>query len=93
METPWVDRHPLEIAKDHVRLTIQPYDAPPRPDDLEKLIEHFDSDEMLLFSSDYPHWHYEGNNAIPDGISKALQNKICYDNPLATYPRLKEAVT
>jgi predicted TIM-barrel fold metal-dependent hydrolase len=93
MEIPWVDRHPLEIAKDHVRLTIQPYDAPPRPDDLEKLIEHFDSDEMLLFSSDYPHWHYEGNNAIPDGISKALQNKICYDNPLATYPRLKEAVT
>ena len=93
METPWVDRHPLEIAKDHLRLTIQPSDAPPRPEDLEKLINHLDSDEMLLFSSDYPHWHYEGTNAIPNGISEALINKMCYDNPLKTYPRLKEAVT
>ncbi len=92
METPWVDRHPLEIAKDHIRLTIQPTDAPPRPEDLERLMAHFDSDEMLLFATDYPHWHYEGDDAMPAGLPPGLAQKICRENPLATYPRLKESL-
>ena len=29
-EVPWVDRPPAEIVRDHVRLTIQPFDAPRR---------------------------------------------------------------
>ena len=32
IEMPWVDRPPAEIVRDHVRLTIQPLDA---PDDAE----------------------------------------------------------
>lgn len=92
MEMPWVDRHPLEIAKDHVRLTIQPRDAPPTPEDFERLMEHFDSDEMLLFSTDYPHWQFDGDDAMPAGVSARLAEKICRENPLATYPRLKEAL-
>ena len=91
MEIPWVDRHPLEIARDHLRLTIQPCDAPPSPGDLTRVIEHLGSDEMLLFSTDYPHWQYEGFEALPDGLDAAMARKICVDNPLATYPRLKEA--
>ena len=31
-EVPWVDRSPAEIVRDHVRLTIQPFDAPDDPD-------------------------------------------------------------
>ena len=92
METPWVDRHPMEIAKDHVRLTIQLRDAPPSPEDFERLMTHFDSDEMLLFSTDYPHWQFDGDDALPAGLSPALAEKICRTNPLATYPRLKEIV-
>jgi len=92
METPWVDKHPFEIAKDHVRLTIQPRDLPADPAVFERVMAHFDSDEMLLFSTDYPHWQFEGDDALPAGISPALAEKICRDNPLATYPRLKEAM-
>ena len=92
MEIPWVDRHPLEIAKDHIRLTIQPRDLPEDPAVFERLMNHFDSDEMLLFSTDYPHWQFDGDDALPAGISPALAEKICRDNPLAAYPRLKEAV-
>jgi predicted TIM-barrel fold metal-dependent hydrolase len=55
-----------------------------------KVLEQLGSDEMLLFSSDYPHWHYDGGDAIPDGLSEALVRKICIDNPLAAYPRLQE---
>ncbi|MEQ9122553.1 MAG: amidohydrolase family protein, partial [Alphaproteobacteria bacterium] len=87
-----VDRHPLEIAKDHIRLTIQPRDLPEDPAVFERLMDHFDSDEMLLFSTDYPHWQFDGDDALPAGISPALARKICHDNPLAAYSRLKEAV-
>lgn len=92
METPWVDRHPLEIAKSHVRLTIQPRDLPEDPAALERILEHMGSDEMLLFSTDYPHWQFEGDDALPAGLTPELTRKICYDNPLAVYSRLKEAM-
>ena len=37
-EVPWVDRSPAEIVRDHVRLTIQPFDAPPDSDGVKRLI-------------------------------------------------------
>ena len=43
---------------------------------------------MLLFSTDYPHWQFEGTDAMPDGLPDALVKKILIDNPLETYPRL-----
>lgn len=87
-ETPWVDRPPSEIIREHVRLTIQPFDAPPQPDQVQTLIEQIGSDEMLLFSTDYPHWHFDGSEAVPEGLPAGLIRKILIDNPMATYPRL-----
>ncbi len=43
---------------------------------------------LLLFSTDYPHYHYEGEDVIPAGIPPELLRKILVDNALATYPRL-----
>jgi uncharacterized protein len=92
MEVPWVDRPPAEIVRDHVRLTLQPVDGPPEPRQLERLMEHMGSDAMLLFSTDYPHWHFEGTGALPEGLSGSLVAKIMVDNPRATYARLTEAL-
>jgi len=51
------------------------------------------SDELLLFSTDYPHWQFDGD-AVPAGGNVAeLVRKIMIDNPHATYPRLKSAAT
>jgi predicted TIM-barrel fold metal-dependent hydrolase len=47
---------------------------------------------MLLFASDYPHWQFDGDAVLPDGLSPALLQRIRVDNPLETYPRLKETV-
>jgi uncharacterized protein len=44
---------------------------------------------LLLFSSDYPHWQFEGEDVLPQGLSDDLVRKIMIDNPLATYGRLK----
>ena len=47
------------------------------------------SDDMLLFSTDYPHWHYDGQDALPEGCPESSVQKVLVDNPLATYSRLR----
>ena len=91
-EVPWVDRPPSEIIRDHVRFTLQPTDQPPSAADMENLLEQIGTDEILLFSTDYPHWQFDGDNAFPPGFSDALKRRVLVDNPLNTYPRLKEAL-
>jgi predicted TIM-barrel fold metal-dependent hydrolase len=88
MEVPWVDRAPTEVVKSNVRLTITPCDGPPDESVFQKLMEHMDSDELLLFSTDYPHWQFDGEDVLPSGLSRDLVRKIMIDNPRATYPRL-----
>jgi uncharacterized protein len=87
-ETPWLEQLPTETVRNHVRLTLQPFDAPPTEAQLKTLLEQLGSDDMLLFSSDYPHWHYDGDDALPPGLPADLIHKICIENPLKTYPRL-----
>ena len=71
---------------------MQPFDAPRDTNVVERIIEQIDSDEMLLFASDYPHWQFEGDAVLPAGLSPDLLRRIRVDNPLETYPRLKETV-
>jgi predicted TIM-barrel fold metal-dependent hydrolase len=90
-ETPWFTKSPADLVRQHVRLTAQPFDAP-GAEEVQKIIAHIDCDEMLLFSSDFPHWHFDGTDVVPPGIPDALVHKMAADNPLATYPRLKETL-
>jgi predicted TIM-barrel fold metal-dependent hydrolase len=92
METPWVDRPPLEIVRSNIRFSLQPVDAPDDGKTLIRLFDHMQSDELLLFSSDYPHWQFDGDSALPEGMSPELVRKIMIDNPYATYGRLKQTV-
>ena len=90
-EVPWVKRAPSAIVRDHVRLTIQPFDAPDGAARLERVVEQLGSDDMLLFSTDFPHWHYEGLDVLPVAGRSALARKILSENALATYGRLGAA--
>jgi uncharacterized protein len=78
-------------VRSNIRFSLQPVDAPPDPATLNRLFDHMQSDELLLFSTDYPHWQFEGDSALPEGISSDLVRKIMIDNPHATYPRLKQS--
>lgn len=91
MEIPWVDRPPPEIIRDQVRLTLQPVDGPPNEGDLMRVIEQMGSEELLLFSTDWPHWQFDGDDALPP-LPEALARRIMVDNPRATYARLQECV-
>ena len=85
-EVPWVDRSPADMMRDRVRLTTQPFDAPAAA--VAKLVQQLGSADMLLFASDYPHWHFDGDAAIPDGMPAEQTAKMLTANALATYPRL-----
>jgi hypothetical protein len=47
---------------------------------------------MLLFSTDYPHWHFDGDDVLPDGLSEDAVRRLLIDNPLEAYPRLRDGV-
>jgi predicted TIM-barrel fold metal-dependent hydrolase len=87
-EVPWVKRPPAEIVRESVRFTLQPVDAPPDAAMLTRTMEQIGSDDVLLFSTDYPHWHFDGEDVLPEGLPAATLRKLLVENPLATYPRL-----
>jgi predicted TIM-barrel fold metal-dependent hydrolase len=91
VEVPWVDREPAAIMRDHIRLTTQPFDSPPDAAGVADIIEMIGSDRMFLFSSDYPHWQFDGDDAIPPHLPASLVSRMCADNPLETFPRLNLA--
>jgi len=57
---------------------------------LARTLAHIGSDRMLMFSTDYPHWHFAGEDVLPEGLSAAAVRRLLIDNPLETYPRLRQ---
>lgn len=55
-EVPWVNRLPTEIIREHIRFSAVPIDMGP-PAHMRKIIEWLESDDMLMFATDYPHLH------------------------------------
>jgi hypothetical protein len=89
-EIPWTKRLPSAYVREHVRFTLQPTDGPTEPSEFLRLLDHLGSDELLMFSSDYPHWHYdEPGDALPSGLGPELLRKILADNA-RTFYRLTE---
>lgn len=56
---PWVKQPPSDYMRQHIRLTTAPFDAPPNVEHLLQIIEQIESDDMLMYASDYPHHHAE----------------------------------
>ncbi len=66
--TPWLERPPSELVFEHVRLTTQPIEEPPRAAYLRSMLEMFPVERMLMFSSDFPHW----DGDTPDFAARAM---------------------
>lgn len=58
-EVPWVKRRPSEYVRDNVRFTTQPIEEPDRVADLIRTFDLVGADDILMFSTDYPHWDYD----------------------------------
>ncbi len=74
-EVPWVSRPPTKIVHTNVRPSLQPLDAPPTAESLDRLMGYMQPDELLL---------------LPAYLSTDLVRWIMVDNRRATYARLLE---
>ena len=84
--TPWIRRLPSDYMREHLRFTLQPMDAPPDPTQFLRMIGQLDSDDMLMFSTDYPHWQFDSpEEALPMGLPESLMKKILGENAREFY--------
>lgn len=86
-EVPWIKRMPSDILREHVRFTTQPMEEMNRKEFLQ-MIDQMGSDEMLCFSTDYPHWDYDSPFQALPSLEEPLRHKIFSDNAKAFYPKL-----
>jgi predicted TIM-barrel fold metal-dependent hydrolase len=86
-EVPWVRRPPSDYVREHVRFTLQPCDAPPDPARLAQLFEQLESSDMVMFSTDYPHWHARAaaDATIVSGLPADLRQKLLADTARIFY--------
>jgi uncharacterized protein len=92
-EMPWIKRLPSESIRANVRLSTQPM-GDMKPSEYVRLIEDLGTNDMFMFSSDYP--HYDADDALatfPDSIGAELQEAVLFRNALATYDRLNVSVS
>jgi hypothetical protein len=83
---PWVRRPPSDYVREHVRVGVQPLDSPPTAKQLLEVVDQLESEDLLLYTSDFPHrhaWDVEDDllSHLPDG----LQRKIRSENARALY--------
>jgi len=84
--TPWVKQLPSLYLREHIRFTLQPTDAPPDPTQLRQILEQMESDELLMFATDYPHWQYDTpEEALPAVFDGALRDKVLSKNAQSWY--------
>ena len=84
-EVPWVKRKPSEYVTDHVRFTTQPLEEPENPKHLLQLLDMFPADQVLLFSSDYPHWDFDNPKRVLSQLSADLRRRIFVENARELY--------
>lgn len=86
---PWLKHPPSAYVRQHVRLTVQPLDAPADPQALLAVLAQLGAEEMLLYASDYPHEHgVDPETVLFPALPEALAQKIRTENARALYRRL-----
>lgn len=85
-EIPWLDVPPSAVIRDHVRLTVAPFDGPSHQEDVVRLVEQIGSERLLLYASDYPHWHYRSaEESLLRHLSAAERENVLRNNALEVY--------
>jgi predicted TIM-barrel fold metal-dependent hydrolase len=91
--TPWLKHLPSDYALEHIRLSSQPLEEPPRQEQLLQLFEMMNAERTLCFASDFPHWDFDDPlRAFPHRMSVELKQRILYENAAELYglPSLEE---
>lgn len=87
-EVPWVDRQPSRLIRAHVLLSVAPFDAAPDwgREQVERCLAQLGSAGMLLYASDYPHWHHgDGATMLLEQLSPAERAQVLGGNAVRLY--------
>ena len=85
IEVPWIKKLPSTHIRERLKLSTQPTEDI-TSEQWVRLVELMGSDEILVFSTDYPHFDFdEPNAAIPLSLPTDLREKIMWKNAAAFY--------
>ncbi len=84
-ELPWLTRPPSEYVFEHVRFTTQPFIEPPRREHVAQMCDMIRAEQVLLFSTDYPHWDFDDPVRALSAIPKPVRERIFAENALEVY--------
>jgi predicted TIM-barrel fold metal-dependent hydrolase len=82
LESRWVRRRPSEYLRRHLGVSTQPIEA--SIDDRDRLVSYLETvegvEDLICFSSDYPHWDADEPTFIGTILPNAWHDKIFYEN-------------
>lgn len=85
VEVPWIKKLPSEHCRERLRLSTQPTEDI-SADNWMKLIDLMGTDDILVFSTDYPHFDFDDPNAaIPKSLPQGTREKILWKNAANFY--------
>lgn len=83
-ETPWVDKLPLDIIREHVRFSVAPAQLGPI-EHSQRIIEWLGSEDILMFATDYPHRHDDDIAKLIDLLPGTMRSKVMSENAREWY--------
>jgi predicted TIM-barrel fold metal-dependent hydrolase len=83
--TPWLTRPPSAIVSEHILLTTQPLEEPENPAHFRAIVEMFDAEHMLMFSSDYPHWDGDTPDFAARRFEPSMRPQVLSETARALY--------
>jgi len=86
LDTPWLDRKPSEVLREHVKFTTQPLEHTDGHDDLLfQMLEAAGAPEILCFASDYPHWDGDDPGSMLKRLPEAWRERIMHGSAAELY--------
>jgi predicted TIM-barrel fold metal-dependent hydrolase len=74
---------PVEYVRDHFRFATQPIEEAKEPGAIAALFEEADAGDLLMFSSDYPHYDYDPpSRALSRALDANIRHRIMAGNAL-----------
>jgi uncharacterized protein len=83
-EIPWIKEPPSEIIRRHMRVAAVPGDLGPA-EELSHSIDWLESDELLMFGTDYPHLHGDEFRDLLTNVEGDMRAKLLGDSARAWY--------
>lgn len=82
-ESPTLRRLPSEYIREHVTFATQPFDGSPRPAQLIEVLEAAGGmEDLLLYSSDFPHYDADEPSFVSGRLPESWHRKVFHDNAI-----------